>query len=156
MMISHPEIAFTDSSNPITPDSVMRVEGCEWARWRKSSGMNSKNFSKAKNSVISGRLQPRIAQHFRWYPSQSPPREKKSAALFTKGPPWQITAFPPGVEFTARRENIQTPNKIMGDRSPKANQKKSTQKQSKTAGANQQKQNVSAAKQAAKVAPKKK
>ncbi len=44
----------------------------------------------------------------------------------------------------------------MGDRSPKANQKKSSQKQSKTAGANQQKQNATATKQAARPAPAKK
>jgi len=44
----------------------------------------------------------------------------------------------------------------MGDRSPKANQKKSAQKQSKTDGASQKKRNDIAAKQAAKLAPKKK
>ncbi len=44
----------------------------------------------------------------------------------------------------------------MGDRSPKANQKKTSQKQSKSDGANKQKQQAVAAKQAAKLAPKKK
>jgi len=84
-----------------------------------------------------------------------PAGKKKTTALFTKGPPEQITSFP-----SARKSlrSGQHPNskKTMGDRSPKANQKKSSQKQSKTAGANQQKQNATAAKQAAKVAPKKK
>lgn len=47
-------------------------------------------------------------------------------------------------------------SKIMGDRSPKANQKKNSQKQSKSDGANKQKQQAAAAKQAAKLAPKKK
>ena len=44
----------------------------------------------------------------------------------------------------------------MGDRSPKANQKKTAQKQSKTDGANQQKQKAAAAKAAAKAPAKKK
>lgn len=48
------------------------------------------------------------------------------------------------------------PKHTMGDRSPKANQKKSAQKQSKTDGANQQKQNAAAAKAAARPAPAKK
>jgi len=39
-------------------------------------------------------------------------------------------------------------NKIMGDRSPKANQKKSSQKQSKASSATHQKEQASAAKQA--------
>ncbi len=41
------------------------------------------------------------------------------------------------------------PTKIMGDKSPKANQKKSSQKQAKTSSASQAKQQSQAAKQAA-------
>jgi len=41
------------------------------------------------------------------------------------------------------------PTKIMGDKSPKANQKKSSQKQAKTSNASQAKQQSQAAKQAA-------
>lgn len=48
------------------------------------------------------------------------------------------------------------PHHTMGDRSPKANQKKSAQKQSKTDGTNKQKQNAAAAKAAAKPSPAKK
>jgi hypothetical protein len=40
-------------------------------------------------------------------------------------------------------------SKIMGDRSPKSNQKKSTQKQSKTNSADQQKKQAAFAKQSA-------
>jgi hypothetical protein len=41
-------------------------------------------------------------------------------------------------------------NKIMGDKSPKSNQKKSTQKQSKASSADQQKKQALAAKSAVK------
>ncbi len=44
----------------------------------------------------------------------------------------------------------------MGDRSPKANQKKTAQKQSKSDGASKAKQQAAVAKQAAKPAPAKK
>ena len=40
-------------------------------------------------------------------------------------------------------------NKIMGDKSPKSNQKKSTQKQSKVSSADQKKKSAAAAKSAA-------
>ena len=48
------------------------------------------------------------------------------------------------------------PKKIMGDKSPKANQKKNSQNKSKNDSANQKKNQATAAKQAAKLAPPKK
>ena len=43
--------------------------------------------------------------------------------------------------------NVSTKDKHMGDRSPKANQKKNTQKQNKTNAADQKKQQAAAARQ---------
>jgi hypothetical protein len=48
-----------------------------------------------------------------------------------------------------RRVHSETKAKLMGDKSPKANQKKSAQKQSKNNAAGQKKQQAVAAKQAA-------
>ena len=56
----------------------------------------------------------------------------------------------PAEKLTCRRGvNAQNTIKIMGDRSPKSNQKKSTQKQAKTHSAEQQKKQAIAAKQVA-------
>jgi hypothetical protein len=51
-----------------------------------------------------------------------------------------------------RRQPVHIPNlkTIMGDKSPKATQKKATQKNSKTTATNQKKQQAAAAKQAPK------
>ena len=51
---------------------------------------------------------------------------------------------PPEKIKCRRRVNPQTKNKIMGDKSPKSNQKKSTQKQSKVSSADQQKKSAAA------------
>jgi hypothetical protein len=48
-----------------------------------------------------------------------------------------------------RRVNRRNQKKVMGDKSPKANQKKSGQKQAKASSANQQKSAAIAAKQSA-------
>ena len=54
----------------------------------------------------------------------------------------------PAEKLTCRRGvNVQNTIKIMGDKSPKANQKKASQKQTKTNSANQKKQQAIAAKQ---------
>jgi len=56
----------------------------------------------------------------------------------------------PAEKLTCRRGvNAQNTIKIMGDRSPKSKQKKSTQKQAKTNRAEQMKQQAIAAKQVA-------
>jgi hypothetical protein len=57
-------------------------------------------------------------------------------------------------EYAAGELNRRNQNKIMGDRSPKSNQKKSTQKQAQANSAAQAKKQAAAAKQV--VAPKKK
>ena len=56
---------------------------------------------------------------------------------------------PAGKQRFRRRVNSNTKVKRMGDKSPKSNQKKSSQKQSKTNSADQKKQDAVAAKQAA-------
>ncbi len=54
----------------------------------------------------------------------------------------------PAEKPTCRREvNAQSTIKIMGDKSPKSNQKKSSQKQAKVNSAEQQKKQAAAAKQ---------
>ena len=56
----------------------------------------------------------------------------------------------PAEKLTCRRGvNAQNTIKIMGDRSPKSNQKKSTQKQAKANSADQKKKQAIAAKQVA-------
>lgn len=56
----------------------------------------------------------------------------------------------PAENLTCRRQiKRQTKGKIMGDRSPKSNQKKSSQKQAKASSAEQKKKQVVADKQAA-------
>jgi len=53
-------------------------------------------------------------------------------------------------KLTCRRGvNAQNTSKIMGDKSPKSNQKKSTQKQTKTQSVEQRKKQAIAAKQSA-------
>ena len=56
---------------------------------------------------------------------------------------------PPEKIKCRRRVNPQQKDKIMGDKSPKSNQKKSTQKQSKVSSADQKKKSAAAAKSAA-------
>jgi lipopolysaccharide export LptBFGC system permease protein LptF len=58
--------------------------------------------------------------------------------------PSDETSMPPASQHATKKRN-----KIMGDRSPKSNQKKSSQKQSKANSASQQKAMSVAAKQAA-------
>jgi hypothetical protein len=55
---------------------------------------------------------------------------------------------PPAEKLGFRRQvNAEKKGKLMGDKSPKANQKKSSQKSSKAASADQQKKQAAAAKQ---------
>jgi len=56
--------------------------------------------------------------------------------------------FPPE-KIPCRRQSIRRKKKIMGDKSPKANQKKSGQKDAKTNSVNQKKSAAVAAKSAA-------
>ena len=63
---------------------------------------------------------------------------------------WPHDAVPFGETNHAAGESIpQKKNKIMGDKSPKSNQKKSTQKQSKVSSADLKKKQAVAAKSAA-------
>jgi hypothetical protein len=59
-------------------------------------------------------------------------------------------AMPSGKLRFRRRVNSVKERKIMGDKSPKSNQKKSTQKQSKASSADQKKKSAAAAKSAVK------
>jgi hypothetical protein len=61
--------------------------------------------------------------------------------------PAGMLGFPSGKLICRRGVNAQKTIKIMGDKSPKANQKKASQKQVKTNSANQKKQQAIAAKQ---------
>ena len=62
---------------------------------------------------------------------------------------WPHAAVPFGETNHAAGESIPQKNKIMGDKSPKSNQKKSTQKQSKVSSADLKKKQAVAAKSAA-------
>jgi hypothetical protein len=69
--------------------------------------------------------------------------------LFTMNTPAGRVGFP-AEKLTCRgRVSVQNTIKIMGDKSPKSNQKKSTQKQAQAASAEQKKKQILAAKQAA-------
>ena len=57
--------------------------------------------------------------------------------------------MPPAKPTCGRRVNSDTKDITMGDRSPKANQKKTTQKQGKASASDQKKQQAIASKQAA-------
>jgi hypothetical protein len=52
-----------------------------------------------------------------------------------------------GNQHTGTQVKVRTKDKHMGDRSPKANQKKNTQKQNKAVAADQKKQQAAAARQ---------
>ena len=58
-----------------------------------------------------------------------------------------MLGFPAGKPTSRREVNTQRTIKVMGDRSPKSNQKKSNQKQAKANSAEQNKQQAIAAKQ---------
>ena len=60
-----------------------------------------------------------------------------------------MMATPPAKPTCGRRVNYYTKDIIMGDRSPKANQKKTTQKQGKASASDQKKQQAIASKQSA-------
>lgn len=55
----------------------------------------------------------------------------------------------PSEKITCRRQVNRRKNKVMGDRSPKSNQKKFSQKQAKASSADQKKKEAVAAKQSA-------
>ena len=76
-------------------------------------------------------------------------RQRNSRLLFTRTAPAGMMGFP-SAKLTCRRGvNAQNAINIMGDRSPKANQKKSTQKQARANSADQKKKQAVAALQAA-------
>jgi hypothetical protein len=74
---------------------------------------------------------------------------RPAGLLFTATAPAGIMGFPAGKRTCRRGVNAQQTIKIMGDKSPRSNQKRSTQKQAKANSAEQRKQQVIAAKQSA-------
>ncbi len=79
-----------------------------------------------------------------------PPLFRGGEFLVYNGPPGAYAAPPFGETNMPQVSQLKKEKKIMGDKSPKSNQKKSNQKQSKANSAKQQKKQAVASKSAAK------